>query len=312
MAKVSLFDNDNSFWSFLILIYNLAYAGFLWFITSLPIITIGASTTALYSYAFSVVENRDGYVGKTFFNSFRKNFVKATMLWIGMLIIFCFLFFDAYLASSGTNIISKIIFFMIIAVLIILAVLAMHDKLDSMAVYNNYKKNGAEYHLTHIDGTVRVIMDNKRTTPLATPKKVAAQSPISLKTLNFLHAFFIVDKEGVLEMNVLYFIDTEDLYNIQKLYDLFLHKKDTSTNILSCRAKYKKMILRLYKNLFAAWKPEQIQKIIVQSNQLTEKLIHTYGDFTQSLWYNTIDYVDQILLQDIASSMSQNTYFQKD
>lgn len=41
-------------------------------------------------------------------------------------------------------------------------VVAMHDRLDSMAVYNNYKKNGSEYHLTQVDGTVRVVMDDKK------------------------------------------------------------------------------------------------------------------------------------------------------
>ncbi|HKM05809.1 MAG TPA: hypothetical protein VJ869_02365, partial [Sphaerochaeta sp.] len=37
-----------------------------------------------------------------------------------------------------------------------------YDTLDSMTVYNNYKKYGAEYHLTHMDGIVRVVMDDKK------------------------------------------------------------------------------------------------------------------------------------------------------
>ena len=41
-------------------------------------------------------------------------------------------------------------------------VVAMHDRLDSMTVYNNYKKYGAEYHLTQLDGTVRVTMDDQK------------------------------------------------------------------------------------------------------------------------------------------------------
>lgn len=41
-------------------------------------------------------------------------------------------------------------------------VVAMNDGLDSMTVYNNYKKYGAEYHLTQLDGTVRVVMDDKQ------------------------------------------------------------------------------------------------------------------------------------------------------
>ena len=41
-------------------------------------------------------------------------------------------------------------------------VVAMHDQLDSMTVYNMYKKYGAEYHLTLNDGTVKVVMDDKK------------------------------------------------------------------------------------------------------------------------------------------------------
>lgn len=126
MAKVSLFDPENSFWSFLNRIYNLAFAGLLWFLTSLPILTIGASTTALYSYAFAVTDQRDGYVSRTFFASFRKNFVKATALWIGMLLIFAFLFFDAYLASTGNTMVSKGMFFIVLSGAIIIAMPAVH------------------------------------------------------------------------------------------------------------------------------------------------------------------------------------------
>lgn len=41
-------------------------------------------------------------------------------------------------------------------------VVAMHDTLDSMTVYNNYKKYGAHYYLTHLDGAVRVVMDDRK------------------------------------------------------------------------------------------------------------------------------------------------------
>jgi competence protein ComEC len=41
-------------------------------------------------------------------------------------------------------------------------VVAMHDDLSSMTVYNNYKKYGATYHLTLNDGNVKVSMDDKR------------------------------------------------------------------------------------------------------------------------------------------------------
>ncbi len=50
-------------------------------------------------------------------------------------------------------------------------VVAMHDTLDSMTVYNNYKKYGSEYFLTHLDGTVRVVMDDKKNYSVTDTKK---------------------------------------------------------------------------------------------------------------------------------------------
>lgn len=41
-------------------------------------------------------------------------------------------------------------------------IVAMHDEVGSMTVYNNYKKQGSEYHLTLNDGNVKVVMDDKK------------------------------------------------------------------------------------------------------------------------------------------------------
>lgn len=41
-------------------------------------------------------------------------------------------------------------------------VAAMNDKVGSMTVYDNYVKNGAEFHLTFCDGIVKITMDDKK------------------------------------------------------------------------------------------------------------------------------------------------------
>jgi uncharacterized membrane protein YesL len=66
----------------------------LWLITSLPIITIGASTTALYYVTTRQLSNREGYVTKDFFKSFKQNFVKATGVTILFAIIISVLSFN--------------------------------------------------------------------------------------------------------------------------------------------------------------------------------------------------------------------------
>lgn len=55
--------------------------GLLWIIFSLPIITIGASTTALYYTTTKVIRKDRGYVFEAFIQSFCRNLKDATILW---------------------------------------------------------------------------------------------------------------------------------------------------------------------------------------------------------------------------------------
>lgn len=54
----------------------------LWFLCSLPIFTLGASTCALYEVTMLYAFHEDSPVTKTFFRAFRKNFRKATALFL--------------------------------------------------------------------------------------------------------------------------------------------------------------------------------------------------------------------------------------
>lgn len=59
--------------------------GVVWFICSIPVITIGASTTAFFYAAFKILSN-DAHVVKAFFRSFKMNFKQSTLLWLTALI----------------------------------------------------------------------------------------------------------------------------------------------------------------------------------------------------------------------------------
>ena len=66
----------------------------LWMVCSLPIVTIGASSTAFY-YAFhKSVRNRRGYAWQSFFHSFKSNFKQTLKVWLLMLFLYLFLAFD--------------------------------------------------------------------------------------------------------------------------------------------------------------------------------------------------------------------------
>ena len=68
----------------------------LWIVTSLPILTIGASTTAVYYAALKLARNEETYVVKQFFKSFASNFRQATIVWLLEAVIGAALGFNVY------------------------------------------------------------------------------------------------------------------------------------------------------------------------------------------------------------------------
>ena len=54
----------------------------IWLICCIPIVTIGASTTALYSVMLKMVKNEEGYIFRSFFKAFKENFRQSTVIWL--------------------------------------------------------------------------------------------------------------------------------------------------------------------------------------------------------------------------------------
>ncbi len=80
----------------------------LWLVCCLPIVTIGASTTALYYTSFKIAKDEGSYITKMFFHSFKQNFRQATVIWLIMLVTGLIIGADAVLlyrlraTSTGT------------------------------------------------------------------------------------------------------------------------------------------------------------------------------------------------------------------
>ncbi len=94
MAK--LFDINNPVWRFMGRLADIFLLTVLWAVCSLPVITIGASTTALYYVTLKMAEGKEGYIIKDFFGSLKENFGHATPVWLIMLAIGLFFGWDLY------------------------------------------------------------------------------------------------------------------------------------------------------------------------------------------------------------------------
>ncbi len=73
-----------------------AYLNVLWFICCLPIVTAGASTTALFYVTLKIAKNEEGNLTRAFFHSFRENFRQATKIWLILLVLGIILAADGY------------------------------------------------------------------------------------------------------------------------------------------------------------------------------------------------------------------------
>lgn len=52
----------------------------------IPIVTIGAATTALYYTTLKMAENKESYIWRDYWSAFKTNFRQSTILWIIMLV----------------------------------------------------------------------------------------------------------------------------------------------------------------------------------------------------------------------------------
>lgn len=85
---------DNVVLNFLNKMTDMFLLNILFLICSIPVITIGASLTAMYAVNLRSVRYGDGYVFKTFFKSFKQSFKQATLAWIILLCLAMLLFVD--------------------------------------------------------------------------------------------------------------------------------------------------------------------------------------------------------------------------
>lgn len=77
--------NINSpFFQFMNTLAEYILLNFLWLICCIPIVTIGASTTALYYVTMQTAREEHGYIARSFFRSFKENFKQSTIIWLIM------------------------------------------------------------------------------------------------------------------------------------------------------------------------------------------------------------------------------------
>lgn len=105
----SLFDPDSAFGRAMETVLQLVVLNVLWLVCSLPIVTIGASSAALYGVLFKKVEDKDARVARQFFTAFRQNGKRATGIWLILLAVILVCLFDFRFAKLMDSFLWKVV-----------------------------------------------------------------------------------------------------------------------------------------------------------------------------------------------------------
>lgn len=117
------FSYDSKLMQFLGKITDCIILNMVWLICCIPIVTIGASTTAFYYTITKAIRNERGYVLPEFWRSFKSNFKQSTLVWLIMLFITIFAYFDIYYAYvlSTAGVIPKILLWFVLILFVLVA-----------------------------------------------------------------------------------------------------------------------------------------------------------------------------------------------
>lgn len=87
---------------------NLFILNIVFVLFSLPVVTIGASVTALYSVTLKMVRGEEGGIFKSFVAGFKANFKKATIVWMITLVFGGIIYVEMLLCMNNSTLLEAI------------------------------------------------------------------------------------------------------------------------------------------------------------------------------------------------------------
>ncbi len=151
---MNLFNEDNFLHQFFLFLGKLIALNLLWMISSIPIITIGASTTALFYCTLKLHKDRDISAWKFFWKSFRNNFRQSTAIWVLLLVAAVLLWLEQIAIGTMPQGAKQVFTYVLTAAGVALILMALYifptvasfenkiGKLFSHALYFVFKKPG--------------------------------------------------------------------------------------------------------------------------------------------------------------------------
>jgi uncharacterized membrane protein YesL len=100
---LNIFEEGSPFQRFLNKVADLLILNLVTLVMCIPIITIGAALTAMHYVLLKMVRGEEGYIVKSFFRSFKREFGQATILWILFVALGALMASNMVLVLEGTG-----------------------------------------------------------------------------------------------------------------------------------------------------------------------------------------------------------------
>lgn len=157
----NIFNMDNKFFTFMGRLADLMILNILCIVCCLPIVTAGASITALYYVTMKMARNEEAYIVKSFFKSLKENFRQATIINIIMVVTAVFLFMDLRLTAAMEGNFAKVltVIFMCFTFIYLLIFVYIYPVLAKF--YNTIKKtfvNAILMAVRHLPYTIAMLL----------------------------------------------------------------------------------------------------------------------------------------------------------
>lgn len=105
---------------------DLMWLNILTLICCIPIVTIGASLTAMNYMALKIARNEECYITRGFFKSFKENFKQATLIWLILFVVILILAGDFFIMRNSGMEFSNIFRGILIAICLLVVFTSMY------------------------------------------------------------------------------------------------------------------------------------------------------------------------------------------
>ena len=210
-----LFNMDNKFFTVMSRIADLIILNLICIVCCLPVITAGASITAMFYVTLKMVRNEEAYIVRSFFRSFKQNFKQATIINLLMLLAGVLLYFDMNICRNIKGTLSQVLLVIFTMILVIYIMIFMYIYPVLAKFYNTIKNtftNAFLMSVRHLPYTILMVLIS------AAPVALLYFIQNGRTQLNILMVLILIGFSGVAYLNSFFFV---------KIFDKYIPKEET-------------------------------------------------------------------------------------